>query len=416
MYYKVKTFIDSAGEQMNVLVDHDNHPLFWPNVFATMEYRCRSVKTVEAVLRAIGLFELWGKSKNFSVTDKLSECGFLSSSESEDLARFLRLNRKVQDEEVAINPNVSKNFVARLEKVRKPFSQLKKKKQFAGRVEAANRIRWIAKYLEFHRDRNANFHSDKTDQITFKRNADTAINRLKKLTPRGGSYAKNETLIGVDDDVIRAVDEVLLPSNRSPSNPFSSLFLKARNHLIWRFLAETGMRRSELIHLKVEDIDYSTRRIAIKESKTLPRTVPFSSPTAHAFHQFVMEYWSQLPAKQTAHGYLFVGESGKRLEENTINAIFDRIRGSVPDVPDYLTPHTLRRSWNDRYSAKIDTLPADQRPSVNEETQIRNRLMGWADNSSMGARYAKRHTQKKADIIAEELANSLVKPKESTDD
>ncbi|MGI1678708.1 MAG: site-specific integrase [Cellvibrionaceae bacterium] len=401
---------------MSVLVDNNNMPLFWPNVFVTMEYRNNSVKTIESVLRALGMFELWGKSKNLAATDKLSDTGFLSANESEDLARFLRLTRKAQDQELAINSSSSQKKVTRLERVRKPFSQLKAKNLFAGRVDAANRIRWVAKYLEFHRNRNVSSFSSHADKTIFKNNADIAISRLQKLVPRGGSFANNENLIGVDDEVIRIVDEALLPSNQSSNNPFSSVFLQARNHLIWRFLAETGMRRSELTHLKVEDIDYSTRRVAIKVSKTLPRTVPISSETANAFHSFVMEHWSKLSAKLTSHGYLFIAEDGKQLEEGTINAIFVRIRESIPGVPDYLTPHTLRRSWNDRYGAKIDALPADLRPSVEEETQIRNRLMGWSDNSSMGARYAKRHIQKKADLIAQELAEDLGRTKESSDD
>ena len=416
MHFKLRTFIDRSGHEMSVLVNSNSQPFFWPNVFAAMEFRNKSPKTLAAVLRALGMFELWINSKEYPDSNQLASGESLAMHEAEDLARFLRLNRPAQDEEAGINQAIFQQKVVRLESVRKSKTQTITKNKYAGRVEAANRVRWVAMYLEFLRDRAISASCNQDDQKALERKSNIGINRLKKLAPRGGSYASNEALIGINEEVVHLVRDSLNPANHFSNNLFGTTFLRARNFLIWSLLSETGMRREELVKLKVEDINYPTRRVAIRESKTLPRTVPISESTAESFHNFIMEHWSKLPAKHTAHGRLLIGANGNPLKTGSINLIFTRIRERIPGVPNYLTPHTLRRTWNERYSARIDALPPEQRPSVKEETEIRNRLMGWSDNSQEGARYAKRHIRHKADAIAEELANALTTPEMSTDD
>ena len=417
MRFKIRTFIGGAGNELSVLVDENNHPLFWPNVFATMEFRSKSPKTLSAALRALGMFELCRESKELPSSNDLASGTTLSIHDAEALAMFLQLTRPAQDEEALTYAAISKRKVVRLESVRKSNTNKNNSKRYAGKLEAANRIRWVAKYLEYLRDRSISVTSNRAEQQNLERKANVAIKRLRRLTPRVSTGTGDESLVGIDDDIIRHIGDTLNPLNTSPqNNPFGSDFLRARNHLIWSILAETGMRREEMVKLKVDDVDYSTHRIRIRESKTLPRTVPISDKTAQAFHNFIMNHWSKLQAKATAHGRLFIGENGSPLQNGTVNLVFSRIREGIADVPQNLTPHTLRRSWNERYSARIDALPTQQRPSESEELQIRNRLMGWSDRSQMGARYAKRHIQRKADSIAEDLANTLAAPEVKTDD
>lgn len=64
----------------------------------------------------------------------------------------------------------------------------------------------------------------------------------------------------------------------------------------------------------------------------------------------------------------------------------------------------MRRTWNDRFSEMIDNNP--NKISSEQEQQMRNRLMGWSDNSREAIRYAKRHIRKSADSHAEYLANN----------
>ncbi|TIW03432.1 MAG: hypothetical protein E5V74_09140 [Mesorhizobium sp.] len=91
-----------------------------------------------------------------------------------------------------------------------------------------------------------------------------------------------------------------------------------------------------------------------------------------------------------------------------MNRIFERIRAMLPDAPDYLTPHTMRRTWNDRFSELVDQQPPDKRMDPEQEIRIRNKLQGWSPQSEMGAQYARRHIRKRADDLAERLANNII--------
>ena len=162
--------------------------------------------------------------------------------------------------------------------------------------------------------------------------------------------------------------------------------------------------------------------MSIRISKTRPRTLGFIEETANAFHSFIVDHWSKLPPQRTAHGRLFIREDGEPIKLRTINSIFDRLVEAIPGVPKYLQPHTPRRSWNENFSNTIDSLPPELRPPPEEENAMRNRLMGWSDNSQMSALYAKRHIAKKSDAIAEKMAKDLVtqgakkSPKENDDE
>lgn len=418
MSFKVRKFKDHADDEVSVLVDRDNQPYFWPNVYATTYYRSGSPNTAIGVLTTLGMFEIWISSVGIDGSKQIARGEFIDIHQVESLATFLRLTRPAQDQEILISKGVSANNVTRLESARKPKQPFKYKKpsseksRFCPKAEAIRRFRWVAKFLEYLRDRGLSRCSSSQEKEDLTKKADRIIARLRTLKPRGDSFSfmKNESLVGIDKEETARIDKILNPASDSDLNPFKTPFLRARNYLMWRLFVDTGMRRGELIWLEVDDLNYGTRRVSVRISKTRPRTLGFIEKTAEAFHHFIMEHWRKLPLKSTAHGRLFIREDGKPLELRSINSIFSRLVEAVPGVPDYLEPHTMRRSWNDHFSETIDSLAPESRPTPEEENALRNRLMGWSDNSQMAALYTKRHIAKKADAIAEKMANDILKP------
>ena len=170
---------------------------------------------------------------------------------------------------------------------------------------------------------------------------------------------------------------------------------------------DTGARRSEVRNAHADDIAYANRRFWIRKSKTTPRETVIGEITAEAFDHFMTEHWSTLPKEARRRGYLFTDEGGKHLSARAFNRIFESARAVNPAIPDFTTPHTMRRTWNDNFSRTIDSLPSDRKPPEEREIQMRNRLQGWSPNSKMGALYARRHTRRAADELAESLINNL---------
>ncbi|AHY43487.1 tyrosine-type recombinase/integrase [Stutzerimonas decontaminans] len=389
---------------MVVLVDDEGRPLFLPNVYATLRYRDVgfAATTIEKVLRSIGMAYLWAAYRKLDLHQALSSEEFLSTEQCEDLAFFLRLDRAAQDRlvEESLNPKTRK--VTRLEHVR-PAASSSAPRTMISPVEGGYRIRAVASFLDFNHERVKPQASTRLSKELTKAR-DVAIASLRAQEPRAVSADDGDALEGLSAEVIRTLDAAFEPG--SDTNPFQSAFHQYRNSLMYWLLLETPMRRNELRHLLVEDINHATRRVKVRVSKTKARTLPISEETADEFHAFVMKHWAKIPVKARKHGYLFTTAEGDHLSNGAINLIFREVRRKA-NLPKDVAPHGMRRTWNDKLSEKIDALPPEQRMKPEEEKQVRNRMNGWSKNSNMTERYARRHIRLKADRIAEELANQL---------
>lgn len=408
--YHVRTFEASDGALLSVLVDNQGMPLFWPNAYATTKYRDagHSNFTIIKTLRTLGMAHQWAAARGHDLDIWLSTGAFLNAEDATDLALYLRLDSKAQHLELQFSSSPSSRRIYSAEQLRGGFKATSAVRQqnVISNEEASSRIRCIARYLTYHKKRRIGvIERSLNDADKFRENAEAAIGTLNELAPVVYSDEDEECLMGLPINQQLTIEEIFKPN--TSNNPFSTQFLKHRNYLIWLFLKDTGMRRSECRYIRVDDVNYSSNRVSIRVSKTRARTVPISKKCSRVFHDFIMDYWSNIPAQSRAHAYLFTTENGHHLALDSINLIFRWIRKKFPNLPQFLSPHVMRRTWNDRFSEKIDAQPPEKRMVIEKEKQIRNRLMGWTANSDMSVRYSKRHTRKKSDDIAEELANEM---------
>ncbi|MFJ4434205.1 tyrosine-type recombinase/integrase [Pseudomonas sp. NPDC089395] len=389
---------------MAVLVDQEGRPPFLPNVYATLRYRDTgfAVATIEKVLRSIGMTYLWASTRGLDLDRALRSESFLSVEQCEDLAFFLRLDRGSQDQIIRESLSARQRKVVRLEQVRCPGTPHPSRTLISA-TEGGYRIRTVANFLEFNHQRISPKASEKPRPDLTKAR-ERALSALRAQEPRAIAADEGDAPEGLAEDVMDALDEAFKPG--SANNPFQSDFHQFRNHLMYRIFTETAVRRSELRYLKVEDIDHASRRVKVRVSKTIARTLPISEKTAYEFHTFVIDHWAKIPPRARKHGYLFTTTTGDHLSVDAINLAFRELRRKN-SLPTSVAPHALRRTWNDRLSRKIDSLPPEQRMKPDEERQVRNRLNGWSKKSKMEERYARRHIREKADKIAEDLANGL---------
>lgn len=102
-----------------------------------------------------------------------------------------------------------------------------------------------------------------------------------------------------------------------------------RNHAIVTLLAYTGLRISECLNLKPEDVNLAAMEARIHKGKgDKERIVYLNDKIVNA----VREYLAERP---TGCPYLFVSRKGGRLDRSTVNRIFNQ-------CSDCITPHTLR--------------------------------------------------------------------------
>ena len=402
---RIKSFTATDGLPMAVLVDEDGSPPFLPNVYAAVRYRNRgaALTTTEKVLRTIGMVYMWAHSRKIDIHIALTSETFLSLEQCEDLANFLRMNRAGQDAEVQRSVVAKPQKIIRLEQVRGRMA-MSQSTSHASAAEGGYRIQTIARFLDHHHERLCN-QVLTSDQKSLKDAREMAIQRLRSLAPKTGNPSQGDPVEGLPEDVMINVEGAFTPG--SADNRFKEGFIQARNFLMFRIFSDNGMRRNELRHIRVEDVDYARKRVQARVSKTQARSLVIAQKTADLFREFVRHYWSKIPAKKRAHGYLFITRSGDQMSKSAINLIFETARKGSGVIPDFFAPHTMRRTWNDRLSRKIDALPPEKRMPPEEEKKIRNHNNGWSKKSEMSSRYAARSIREKADRIAEELANEI---------
>ena len=409
----VRRFSGRSGEEVVVLTDRAGMPYFWPNVFVTSDYRntASSPNTSVKVLRSLGLARMWAEARGRDLDIDLSYGRFLSVQDADDLADFLRLN---SGEQLRVLEDAKKRAVVskvvRLETVRPDPRAAKRNLRPITNQEIANRLRWLARYVDWHLKRRvgdlarANAEGGRLQAI-----GSAVVERLRDLAPGVPARSENDpALEGVDRTVLDAIELALRPG--SQANPFTPGFIQARNYLIWRLLYDTGARRHEVREGDISHVAYGAKRFEIHVSKTFARTVPIAATTADAFDDFVEHYWSKLPREARARGHLLTDRNGRHLSLRAINRIFETVRDRVPNVPRFMATHTLRRSWNDRFVAMIEAIPADKRPSSAAVDAQQASLQGWARGSKMPAMYSQRQIKKNADILAQRMFDGEIVP------
>ncbi len=102
-----------------------------------------------------------------------------------------------------------------------------------------------------------------------------------------------------------------------------------RDYALVTLLIYTGLRISEALNIKVEDLNLSTKELIVKNGKGEKQRVVYLNDKSI---QALKEY---LKGKKTISNYLFTKNNGERLSRSRINQIFNK-------HSDIITPHSLR--------------------------------------------------------------------------
>ena len=117
-------------------------------------------------------------------------------------------------------------------------------------------------------------------------------------------------------------------------------FIGIRNKLIVELFYSTGIRRAELINIKLADVDISSSVIKILGKRNKERLVPLLITTSKTLH----DYLFLRTGVSSTSNYLFVTEKGIKIYETLvyriINSYFSRVSTKVKK-----SPHILRHSF-----------------------------------------------------------------------
>lgn len=383
----------SDGERSAMLVDESGLPLFYPSLYVTVHMRGRSlaVNTVENSLNAIKALYAWQAYYDLDLESRFSQGDVLHSNEIHALRDFMQkpLVRDEQDKVVSISGR--RNLVST-------------SNQYARLSVLADYLGFLAKQLQPSSKRDNDYVERMVSQIK--------ANRPKK--PTKSSTDRDEKHL--DDSVLDSLEQALKPG--AENNPAKEYAVQVRNALMFSILRVTGLRRGELLNLKVEDIDFAKNTLKVVRrpdskddvrafqpvAKTRERTIPLIPELINRIYEYVLEHRNKTSGAKK-HGYLFVThKDGTSLGQPISNAAFGKFMADlkrIADNHDGIHAHALRHHWNYSFSKACESKGV----TPEREEKIRSYLMGWSETSGTAATYNRRHIKEQASEAALEIQN-----------
>ncbi len=361
-------------------------PLYYPALFVTAEMRgaSLSINTNDNALSAIKAMYAWQDYYRLDLESRFKRSELLLSHEIHSLRDFMQKPMDTMGAQVG-------NVVP-----------IKGRQARVGKNNQYNRMSVIAGYVGFLAGRLTPVTASSTQQIA------AMVAQIKANRPKMGDQTETDRSdSSLNDDVLDALEEILKPGHEA--NPVADIGLQYRNALMFTILRLTGIRRGELLNLKVDDLDFAKRTLKVVRradssgdprtrqpvAKTRERTFPLIPELMDKIHDYITEYRSKVPGARK-HGYLFITHRpGKTVGWPLSSSGFGKFITSLSKLADEfsdLHTHALRHHWNYTFSKSSD----ENALAPERENKVRSYLMGWSETSGTAQTYNKRHTKEAA--------------------
>ena len=378
MTFTIQSYIAQDGERFSLLLDRDKNslPCFYATAFISRHIRSRSThETQKAYLNSIRKLLGWAKIRNIDIESRILSQKFISVDELDDLANNLRLKVGSRTGEVVsqIKFNTHISYVTKY-------------------------INWLVYELLVNPDNKSvdNFitrlHNVLSSQVSKKTGSKTA--RAQQILVKRLTTPMEERLRSLFDDPF----QILLRETDKGS--------RLRNVVMLRILYETGMRRGELLALKLKNYNEGTAgdhpslviernhhdefdtRTNQPVAKTNGRLLLISSELDELIKQYLYDYRGELQfVGFDDESFIFVNhrtgpKQGQPLTISSFDSAMDDLRRKFTELAG-LHPHLLRHHWNWRFSQ----IPRAEGYTDASDMLDRCYLMGWAHNSESAKIY-----------------------------
>lgn len=410
--YRVSRFVIDSGERCCLIVDGSSGlPLYYPNLYLTTQLRSSSLSSSTIMSRASHLSVLlkFIDSCNIDIEKKILSREFLFTYEVDALKDYSQYKRLTSKD----SSNVSLLFDEE-----DLFEYVNLETLYARLTTFSYYLEWLSKELIVKLSQEDNERIEHMGDL------------IKARRPSRKKRNSFEISRSLSDEEISELWDVVLPD--SDRNPFEEL-VKLRNYLIVLLLYHLGIRKGELLNIKVEDINFDNNTVFIARradekddtrsiepnAKTLDRLLPLGETLVRVLYDYIIKS-RRKACKGRRHGFLIVTlkegpTQGMPMSLASYQKIIKAIQSSSSKLS-HITGHMLRHTWNNRFSEQRDQLPDAEKNMADEEHQ-RSRLMGWKLDSGTGARYTRRFTERKANKAALKLQehNGTRRPRNLSD-
>jgi integrase len=422
------------GERVPLLHDEQGLPLFYPTLFATSQLRNAgaAVNTIRNKLADLIVLLRWEQIHGRDLIDEFRSGRFLTVADVVSLRDFAKLDMRHWQRGEDRSRRRSSGVV---DFVEAGVSSSPAQAAIGGQ-QHFNRLSTFADYLEFTASVVTQHQNSPQTAEEIRRMAKT----IRKHRPRGLVKQRADELDERSPPSELVERFMAIGAEGDAHNPFRRPDIQLRNAIIFGLLRHTGMRRGELLSLRLDqfelgheplvwirrnhdDKDDSRRYQPV--TKTKERPLPLPEALANQIDRYIMQVRAKVgPARR--HPYLLVSHRkgstwGKPLSVSALNSqIFARMREVEPAL-EVIHPHAFRHHFNYELSVSIDKHNAKTRAGTERtqaspisevrELDIRAAVNGHRSKSS-GARYNRRHIREASDRAVRQIQAGL-KRKES---
>jgi integrase/recombinase XerC len=117
---------------------------------------------------------------------------------------------------------------------------------------------------------------------------------------------------------------------------FEEGFVGQRNKLIIELFYVTGIRLSELINIKISDVDFNNQSIKVLGKRNKERIIPLSSNVVNDLNVFI--------ENNQQNKYLFTNLEGNKLYNKLVYRLVNKYIGEISSV-NKKSPHILRHTF-----------------------------------------------------------------------
>lgn len=416
----VKTVVFGNGERFPILLDQlTGTPDFDVTLFVLTQVRARnlSASTMTAVSRAIMAGLQVQTVLRIDLDERLRKGQIYELWEVDALVDKMGWTQESIRETMAepIEHKSSKRSVIKVTSIRQGAPKVVERQINAS--TKAMRLQYFRNYVLWKSNRRLHkFKTESTEYQALLHAKDIFVEAINARLPKIPSYNDLDAPQGISKE---DADQLLkLVAFEGEGNPWKSRFVQARNQLIINLLLNLGIRKGELLGIRIADINFVENKITIHRSaddiedprvhqpnaKTEARELDLSSNLCVQLHEYIMKFRRQIRGAKN-HPFLLVANgTGSPMSISAIDAVFREIKGVKKNL-EKLSPHLLRHTWNDRFSEQMDEIGMDEL----KEEDARSFFMGWKSGSKTAKTYTRRHIKKKANELSLAMQSKFLK-------
>lgn len=119
-------------------------------------------------------------------------------------------------------------------------------------------------------------------------------------------------------------------------------FVQLRNRAVFEFLYATGLRISELVNVRLEDINFNEGMVRVLGKGKKERVVPFNDVARGVMVKYLEEVRRKF---KKPVDYLILNQSGRKITERAIEITLQKVYGELMESSKRVYPHLFRHSF-----------------------------------------------------------------------